>query len=331
MQRLHITFGTAAIALGLVLGTPMAQGDGPIDETRLSLKNELVRMINHDRHAHGLQPVDLDPSASVVADGYCERQIRNGTSGHFTTDGLAPYMRYSYSGGNDGVSENAAAWSSPYKFSDRALYEMMRRSEEAMLAETPPHDGHRRTILDPAANHVGLGLAWQAGEFRLVQEFLRRYLAWTRPLPRQASLGDHVLGMARPIEGFAVEAITVHFEPVPQPLFPAVANLIGSYALPLRRREYLPRLGTRRWRGSDGATHEVREEYSDGRRGDFQMARDGSFAFAVPFPDGPGIYTVVVWVHHDGSNDQPISASNVSIRVDTPPARVAASASGDAR
>jgi uncharacterized protein YkwD len=320
-----------AIVFGLVLGTPLAQGNGSIDETRLALKHELVRMINHDRRAHGLQPVELDPSASAAADVYCEQQIRNGTSGHFTTDGLSPYMRYAYSGGNDGVSENAAAWSSNYKFSDRALYEMTRRSQEAMLAETPPHDGHRKAILDPAATHVGLGLAWQGGEFRLVQEFLRRYLAWTRPLPRQASLADHVLGMARPAAGFAVEAITVHFEPVPQPLTPAVANLIGSYALPLRRREYLPRLGTRRWRGSDGATHEVREEYSDGRRGDFQMARDGSFAFAVPFPDGPGIYTVVVWVRRDGSNDQPISASNVSIRVGAPPARMPAPASDDAR
>ena len=331
MKRLHITLATAAIVLGLVLGTPLAQGDGSLDETRLALKHELVRMINHDRRTHGLSPVDLDPAASAVADGYCERQIRNGTSGHFTTDGQAPYMRYAFAGGNDGLSENAAAWSSSYRFSDRALYEMMRRSQEAMLQETAPHDGHRRTILDPAATHVGLGMAWRGGEFRLAQEFLRRYLVWMRPLPRQASLGEHILGMARPIDGFAVDAITVHFEPVPQTLTAAVANLIGSYGLPLRRREYLPRLGTRRWRGSDGATHEVREEYSDGRRGDFQMARDGGLAFAVPFPDGPGIYTVVVWVRRDGSNDPPISASNVSIRVDAPVTRIAARASDDAR
>jgi uncharacterized protein YkwD len=331
MKRLHITFGTAAIVLGLVLGTPLAQGDGSRDETRLALKHELVRMINHDRRSFGLPPVELDPFASVIGDGYCERQIRNGTSGHFTTDGQAPYMRYAFAGGNDGVSENAAAWSGSYKFSDRALYEMMRRSQEAMIQETAPHDGHRRTILDPAATHVGLGLAWQGGEFRLVQEFVRRYLAWNRPLPRQASLGDHVLGMARPIDGFAVEAITVHFEPLPQTLTPAVANLIGSYELPLRRREYLPRLGTRRWRGTDGSTHEVREEYSDGRRGDFQMTRDGGFAFAVPFPDGPGIYTVVVWVRRDGSSDPAISASNVSIRVDSPSGRIAAGSADDAR
>src|SRR3954466_9899266 len=134
--------------LALMLATPLAQGEGPADETRFTLRHEMLRMINYDRAAHGLQAVELDPETSTIADSYCRQQIRNGTTGHFTTDGEAPYMRYSFAGGNDGVSENAAAWSATYNFNDRALYEMMRRSEEAMMAEKAPHDGHRRTILD---------------------------------------------------------------------------------------------------------------------------------------------------------------------------------------
>ena len=55
--------------------------------------------------------------------------------------------------------------------------------------------------------------------------------------------------------------------------------------------------------------------------GDFQMADDGGFAFAVPFPDGPGVYTVVVWVHARGAHET-IAASNVSIRVEAAPVRV---------
>src|SRR5207237_9797962 len=142
----------------LIAGTPLAQGEGPIDETRFVLRNELVRMINRDRARYGLGAVELDVQTSVLADAYCRQQIRNGTTGHFTTDGEAPYMRYSFAGGNDGVSENAAAWSANYSFSDNALYDMMRRSEAAMMAEAAPHDGHRKTILDPAATHVGIGL-----------------------------------------------------------------------------------------------------------------------------------------------------------------------------
>ena len=86
--------------------------------------------------------------------------------------------------------------------------------------------------------------------------------------------------------------------------------------LPDARREYLPRLKGTYTRNIPGGIEEVREEYSDGRRGDFQVAADGKFAFAIPLPDGPGIYTVVVWVRPHGSTGDAIAASDVSIRVD---------------
>ena len=304
MKRLLLTL----LASALTFGATFAQGDGAADETRMTLRAEMLRMINHDRQRLGLAPLELDPDASSVADAYCRLQIRNRTSGHFTLDGQTPYMRYSFAGGNDGLSENAAAWSANFGFSDRALLDMMRRSQDAMMSEVAPHDGHRKSILDPHATHVGIGMAWEGGEFRIAQEFIRRYVDWVRPLPRRASAGQRLLFSGRPRGGFDIEAITVHHEPFPQAMTATAANHIGSYALPSDRREYLPRL--------------VHEEYSDGRRGDFQLADDGGFAFAVPFPDGPGVYTVVVWVRAHGARET-IAASNVSIRVEAPPARVA--------
>ena len=309
----------------LTFGATFAQGDGAAEETRMTLRAEMLRMINRDRHRAGLRAVELDPDASAVADTYCASQIRNRTSGHFTLDGHAPYMRYSFAGGNDGLSENAAAWSANFNFSDRALLDMMRRSQEAMMGEAAPHDGHRKTILDPAATHVGIGVAWEGGEFRIAQEFVRRYVDWVRPLPRRASTSDRLLCSGRPKAGYEIEAITVHRESYPQPMTVKTANAIGSYGLPSDRREYLPRLKTYYRQAGNGAMEEVREEYSDGRRGDFQVSTDGTFAFAVPFPDGPGIYTVVVWVRQRGARDT-IAASNVSIRVDAAaPALTAAS------
>ena len=306
------------LVLFAVLATPFAQGDGPIDETRFSLRHEMLRMINHDRKAHGLGPVELDPEVSVLADRYCARQIRNGTTGHFTIDGQAPYMRYSFAGGNDGVSENAAAWSANYRFTDRALYEMMRRSQETMMAEAAPHDGHRRTMLDPYATHVGIGLAWEGGEFRVTQEFVRRYVSWSRPLPRAAAPGEPVVGAGQPVKGYRVEAISVHHEPIPQAISPITANLISNYSLPDKRRDYLPRL--RSYYHREGSiVREVHEEYTDGRHGDFPIAADGTFTFTVPFVDGPGVYTVVVWVARPGDQSA-IAASNISIRVDAPAA-----------
>src|SRR4051812_49789455 len=187
----------AVLTIAFTFGATLAQGEGASDETRMTLRGEFVRLINRDRARFGLPPVQLDAQVSATADAYCRAQIRNGTTGHFTTDGQSPYMRYSFAGGNDGVSENAAAWSASYRFGDRALYEMIRRSEEAMIGETAPHDGHRRTILDPFATHVGIGLAWDKGEFRLTQEFVRRYIDWTRKLPRAATLTDKVTATGR--------------------------------------------------------------------------------------------------------------------------------------
>ena len=289
----------------LVISAPLAQGEGPIDETRFTLREEFLRLVNRDRKQFGLPAVKLDAFASTVADAYCREQIRNGTSGHFTTNGQAPYMRYSFAGGNDGVSENAAAWSASYNFSDRALYEMMRRSEDAMMREVAPHDGHRRTILDPHATHVGIGLAWDRGEFRLTQEFIRHYVDWTRPLPRTAAIGDQVLCSGRPLPGYEIDAITVHHEPLPQTIAAVTANAITTYGLPDTRRQYLPRLG-------------FREYYIGGSRGDFPISRDGSFAFVVPFPDGPGVYTLVIWIRARGARDV-IAATNVSMRVTEAP------------
>jgi len=300
----------------LAASTNVAPGADPADETRMSIRTGMLRLINRDRKQFGFKPVELDLRMSTLADVYCRTQIRNRTTGHFTIDGQAPYMRYSFGGGNDGVSENAAAWSANYRFSDRALYEMMRRSQETMMAEAAPHDGHRRTILDPNATHVGIGLAWEGGEFRLTQEFVRRYVSWSRPLPRAAAAGEPVIGIGRPNKGYRIEAISVHHEPIPQSISPITANLISNYSLPDKRRDYLPRL--RSYFHREGSVvREVREEYTDGRRGDFSLAADGTFTFKVPFIDGPGVYTVVVWVAKPG-DESPIAASNISIRVDGP-------------
>jgi uncharacterized protein YkwD len=281
----------AVISLAIVLASTLAQGESPLaagddslNETRFTLRQEFLRLINSDRKHHGLKPVELDAWTSSLADEYCRAQIKNGTTGHFTTDGQSPYMRYSFAGGNDGVSENAAAWSASYRFSDRALYEMIRRSEEAMMAERAPHDGHRRTILDPFATHVGIGLAWEKGEFRLTQEFVRHYITWNRKLPRAAMLNERITAAGRIEHGFLADAISVHYEPLPQPISPVTANAIDTYSLPDHRRDY----------GINAAD---------------------AFSFNVPFTEGPGIYTVVVWVRRPGDKDS-IPASNVSIRVD---------------
>jgi uncharacterized protein YkwD len=286
----------------ILLATPIAHSD--IDVTRTTLREHVLKLINRDRALYRLPPVELDLAVSALGDEYCRTQIRNGTTGHYTIDGVAPYARFSLAGFNDAVSENAAAWSATYAFTDRALYEMARRSQDAMMAETAPADGHKRTMLDRHATHVGIGLAWERGEFRLVQEFVRRYIDWTRPLPRTALVGQPVMTSGRTLPGVTIEGITVHHEPLPQPISAHVASAISTYGLPAKRREYAPRVSRRVG------------PLSAARRGDsFSLRPDGTFSFTVPFQDGPGLYTVVVWVKKD-VDDTPFPASNVSIRVE---------------
>ena len=290
---------------------PAAQTAGAL---RASFKNQILQLINADRARHNLSRLAIDTQASEIADRYCTTQLQYGTTGHFTVDGQPPYMRYSFAGGNDGTSQNAAAWSAPYPLTGTIISDLIKRSHQQMMDEQTPRDGHRRTILDPAATHVGIGMAWYGGELRLTQEFVRRYLQWTRPLPRVVSITDSIVGRGRPYSGSSVEAISVHHEPFPQPLAPQSANGIETYSLPAHRRDYLPRLVVSE-KTSSGATLARYATYADGRSGDFLVAADGSFSFHVPFPDGPGVYTVVVWVRRHGA-DRAIAASNISMRVD---------------
>ena len=103
----------------LLLASPLAHSD--IDLTRTTLRQYILKLINNDRAIYNLPPVELDLAGSILGDKYCEQQIANGTNGHFTPDGLPPYMRYSFAGGNDGVSENNRGGSQHVKRKKPAL------------------------------------------------------------------------------------------------------------------------------------------------------------------------------------------------------------------
>jgi uncharacterized protein YkwD len=302
-------FGIAVLAAAAALVGPLVGSDAPRQaQLKESFRLEMLQLINRDRVAAGLHPVELDTSYNDFVDEYCAVQIRNRTTGHFTLDGFPPYLRYSLAGGNDGVSENAAAWSANYRFPASSVLDMIRKSQASMLSERAPHDGHRRTLLDPDATHVALGLAWEGGEFRLVQEFLRRYVTLTREVPRSAKIDDRILIEGRPLPGVRVEAVSVHHEPMPVAMSRQLANAIENYGLPKARRDYYVEKVAPRQTSSRVSLARAAE-----RNETIKIADDGSFSFVPPFKDGPGLYTVVLWVTRGGN---PISATNITIQVD---------------
>ena len=67
-MTMHRAAITTVAFLALIAALPLAQGEGPADETRITLRDEFLRIINHDRIEDGLTPVKLDPRASAMAD-----------------------------------------------------------------------------------------------------------------------------------------------------------------------------------------------------------------------------------------------------------------------
>lgn len=74
----------------------------------LELKEYAVNKINEDRVKFGLAPVSLS-NDNGAAQVQAEEQLKMQKLSHWTTDGMKPYMRYSYVyGGHDNVVQNVA-------------------------------------------------------------------------------------------------------------------------------------------------------------------------------------------------------------------------------
>lgn len=198
----------------------------PLDTVKLAV----LARINRDRTAHGLSPVLWDEGASRVADRFCAEQIAEQTSGHFLTNGIPPYGRTSFAGIFAMQYENSLTWRTTASRFEETATELALEGHAGMLAEKPPNDGHRRTILDPAATHVGVGYAQFGGSFRMAQEFLTRHLEWVRV--EQVPGQPVVVVRGSPIEGRRLHFVTVGWEPAPRPLTPHEASSRTSYSYP---------------------------------------------------------------------------------------------------
>jgi uncharacterized protein YkwD len=151
-----------------------------------------LSLINRDRQAAGLPAVELDPVASVGAQRHARDMARHGFTAHWGSDGSVPEQRYTEAGGTDMVQENVACLFDgvprdldPSPHFDPALLEQL---ERMFMEEVPPNDGHRRNILKPGHQRVGIGLAQPAAVNQpcLAQEFVDDWGDYAE-LPREAA------------------------------------------------------------------------------------------------------------------------------------------------
>lgn len=245
-------------------------------------KAELLAVINAERKAHGAGPLAYDLLGAKVGDEFCEDAARNRTNGHWDLAGRAPYLRWALAGGVDHHAQNFAAESrTGYGFTESPAA-LLKKMHALFMAETPPDDGHRRTVLDPIWTHVGIGFAIVGGEMRMTEEYSRRVLEWAE-LPAgtaKAGRGARVaFGLPR---GWNVGGIEVAWEELPKPMSRAEIARRGSYGLPPAWRMLRPH-------PPPGA------RWASGESGSFRASAGGRVEVVVPLDRGPGHYYLVVY------------------------------------
>jgi hypothetical protein len=157
-----------------------------------------------------------------------------------------PELRYTRAGGDGMVQENAACFFDEAErhldpnavFSAASLEEI----EASFMGEKPPHDGHRKNILTPWHNRVGIGLVQPMGVPVpcVAQEFVDHYGDYGA-LPSAAGVGEavHVAGTIVPPAVFA--GVGVARIDAPSPMNPSRLNAIHTYPVPQPYVTYFPR------------------------------------------------------------------------------------------
>jgi uncharacterized protein YkwD len=255
----------------------------PTDMLR-ELRVRLVEEINRDRKAAGLQPVEYSEELSIAADAHCREMVRENYMSHWDRAGQKPYMRYSLAGIQDYTSENIwSLWSSNLETSPGELWKLLLAGHRGFMAELPPNDGHRQSILSPRHTHVGIGLFFDRQSLRLMEVFGARY-AQLKSLPARATLQDK-LKLEGQIYGknLVLFGVAIYYEALPAPMSREELRATYSYSLP---EEYSME---RTWL-KDG-------QYSDGSEGSVYIGDAGKFSLALRFwKKTPGVYTIGVWV-----------------------------------
>jgi hypothetical protein len=172
--------GGASIHNSFYISKPRSKGFQEQEPKYVAdLVNYTLNKINEDRSRFNLSPVQLsrNPAAQVQA----ENILKARHIGHWTTDGMKPYMLYSIYNGSGGMSQNVAAESNyvgpinPYRAINTAEWAMMYNDSVCCK------DVHRQDILYKYHTHVSIGIAYDENYFAMVQNFENNYIYFNEP------------------------------------------------------------------------------------------------------------------------------------------------------
>jgi uncharacterized protein YkwD len=245
-------------------------------------KARLFARLNKERRAAGSAAVAYDLLAARVGDAFCLDTARTRSSGHWDTAGRPPYLRWGLAGGVDYHAENFGSLTrTGADVKEAEVPALLLDAHAQMMAEVPPGDGHRRTVLDPEWTHVGIGAAAVGGEFRMAEEFSRHVVEWVEVPAEPLPAGTRAPFAVKLPAGWALASIEVGFEAPARPMSREEIARRGAYAYPRASQSLLARAP-------------VNTQYPDGSRGEIGLVR-GVARADIPLLSGAGNYYVFVY------------------------------------
>jgi uncharacterized protein YkwD len=202
------------------------------------VRRQVFEQINRDRADAGVSPVAWDEAAARVADVFSAAQVAEKTRGHFLQNGVPPYARTGFAGIFGYGSENSTSWTTTATSFEDTPLELALSAHRSMMDEKPPNDGHRRTILNADATHVGVGWAMTGGRFQMAQEFLARGLESLTLRVDEKVPVLRVNGAAR--SPLRLQFVTFAHEPLPRHLTREEASARTTYRFPTPVQAYVP-------------------------------------------------------------------------------------------
>lgn len=190
---------------------------GLSEDDLIAGRQQMLALINEARRDAGLVEVVLDDNPTAQLHANDSRQ--NCVSGHWGTDGMKPYMRYTINGGTDYPWENVSGIEycpiDPSAYQESTLSAHIVEAHEGLM-NSP---GHLRNILHPAHRKVGVGISAADPNVWVVQLFASDFIEF----PVVPTIEDGKLSFAYRLRNGAIEeefppSAYVSYDPPPRTL-----------------------------------------------------------------------------------------------------------------
>lgn len=248
----------------------------------------MLELVNWDRRGEGLAEVELEEVATRAAQRHAEDMVAHGYRAHWGSDGSVPEQRYTEEGGEHLVHENVTCFIDGKERvidpNPTFLVEELEAAERTYMEEKPPNDGHRKNILIPTHNRLGVGLAKAKGlpALCVAQEFVDIYGDYD-PVPKAARAGARIVVAGRVEAPAEFGAVGIAQGPLPAELLASDLNSTSTYAMPAPYATFFPK--------GFVTPREVKLE-------------GGRFSIEIALDRGPGRYAVSVWGRFPGRGNE---------------------------